>query len=124
MKIQKHCIYNLDFSYTRIETNQTEVDFRGILSYHTKNLDLLKDATEGELELDAVNIFLSFQVQRHIDVILQNMEENEIVTQRPIITNRLKMVLRRELEEIGLEFVDFKRISLWSHGDADRGVNL
>ncbi|MHA2075775.1 MAG: hypothetical protein ACW97X_14235 [Candidatus Hodarchaeales archaeon] len=124
MKIQKYSIYNLDFSYTRIETNQTEIDFRGILSYHTKDLDLLKETTKGELELDSVNVFLSFQIQRHIDVILQNIEENDVVTQRPIITNRLKMVLRRELEEIGLEFVDFKRISLWSHGAADRGVNL
>ena len=124
MKIQKYSIYNLDFSYTRIETNHTEVDFRGVLSYHTKDLDLLKDATKGELELDAVNIFLCFQIQRHIDVILQNIEENEIVTQRPIITNRLKLILRRELEEIGLEFVDFKRISLWSHGATDRGVTL
>jgi hypothetical protein len=54
MKIQKYSIYNLDFSYTRIETNQTEIDFRGILSYHTKDLDLLKETTKGELELDSV----------------------------------------------------------------------
>ena len=124
MKIQMNSIYNLDFSYRRISLNQTEIDFRGILNYHTKDLELLKKTTRGELELASVNVFLSFQIQRHIDVILQNIDENDILTQRPIITNRLKMVLRRELDDIGLEIVDFKRISLWSHGAADRGISL
>ncbi|MFX0087014.1 MAG: hypothetical protein ACFFAU_15255 [Candidatus Hodarchaeota archaeon] len=124
MKVQMHSIYNLDFSYRRIYSNQTEIDFRGILNYHIKDFELLKEATRGELELASVNVFLSFQIQRHIDIILQNIEEDDIVTQRPIITNRLKMVLRRELNDIGLEVVDFKQISLWSHGTSDRGVNL
>lgn len=121
MKVQLHCIYNLDFSYTRISMNQTEVEFRGILNYHVKDLELLKETTKGELELDSVNVFLSFQIQRHIDVILTNIHENDILIQRPVITNRLKMVLRRELSDIGLEVVDFKRISLWSHA-ADHGI--
>ena len=119
-----HSIYNLDFSYRRIYSNQTEIDFRGILNYHIKDLELLKETTRGELELASVNVFLSFQIQRHIDIILQNIDENDILTQRPIITNRLKMVLRRELNDIGLEIVDFKQISLWSHGTADRGISL
>ena len=121
MKVQLHSIYNLDFSYTRISLNQTEVEFRGILNYHVKDLELLKETTKGELELDSVNVFLSFQIQRHIDIILKNINENDILIQRPVITNRLKMVLRRELSDIGLEVVDFKRISLWSH-TADRGI--
>ena len=124
MKIQKYCIYNLEFYYTRIESNDTEIEFRGVLSYNSRDLDLLKKATKGELELAAVNIFLNFQIQRHFDIILQNIDEDEIVTQRPIITNRLKMILRKELDELGLEFVDFKRISLWAHGAADRGISL
>lgn len=121
MKVQLHCIYNLDFSYTRISLNQSEVEFRGILNYHVKDLELLKETTKGELDLDSVNVFLSFQIQRHIDIILKNINENDILIQRPVITNRLKMVLRRELSDIGLEVVDFKRISLWSH-TADRGI--
>ena len=28
------------------------------------------------------------------------------------------------LEEIGLEFVDFKRVSLWGYGAADRGIHV
>lgn len=124
MKIQMHCIYNLDFSYTRITIKQNEIDFRGILSYHVKNLELIKDATKGELELDSVNVFLFFQVQRHIDLILNDVDEDDVVSQRPIIINRLKMILRRELLEIGLELVDFKRISLWCYGAADRGVQI
>ena len=122
MKVQKHSIYNLDFSYTRITQNQNEIDFRGILNYHVKNLELVKEATRGQLELDSVNIFLFFQVQRHIDLVLNDVAEDEVVTQRSIIVNRLKMILRRELIEIGLELVDFKKISLWCHGAADRGV--
>ncbi len=124
MKVKMHCIYNLDFSYTRITVSQTEIDFRGVLSYHTKDLDQLKEATKGHLELEAVNIFLFFQVQRHIDLILEAVHEEDVVTQRSIIINRLKMILRRELSEIGLELVDFKRISLWCYGAADRGVQL
>ena len=122
MKVQKHSIYNLDFSYTRITQNQNEIDFRGILNYHIKNLELVKEATRGQLELNSVNIFLFFQVQRHIDLVLNDIAEDEVVTQRSIIVNRVKMILRRELIEIGLELVDFKRISLWCHGAADRGV--
>ncbi len=117
-----HSIYNLDFSYTRITQNQNEIDFRGILNYHIKNLELIKEATRGQLELNSVNIFLFFQVQRHIDLVLIDVAEDEVVTQRSIIVNRVKMILRRELIEIGLELVDFKRISLWCHGAADRGV--
>lgn len=124
MKVKMHSIYNLDFSYTRITLSQTEIDFRGVLSYHTKNLDLLKEATKGHLELEAVNIFLFFQVQRHIDLVLEAVNENDVVTQRSIILNRLKMILRRELSEIGLELVDFKRISLWCYGAADRGIQV
>ena len=124
MKVKMHCIYNLDFSYTRITLSQTEIDFRGVLSYHTKNLDLLKEATKGHLELEAVNIFLIFQVQRHTDLVLEAVHEDHVVTQRSIILNRLKMILRRELSEIGLELVDFKRISLWCYGAADRGIQV
>ena len=120
MKIQKYCIYNLDFSYTRIsQITNLEIDFRGILSYHTKNIQLLADFLKtnvDSLELDAVNVFLSFQVQRHIDLVLKDIAEEEIVNQRPIILNRLKMIVRRELVDIGIDFVDFKQISLWSHG--------
>ncbi|MHA2245480.1 MAG: hypothetical protein ACXADY_10985 [Candidatus Hodarchaeales archaeon] len=122
MKVQIHNIYNLDFSYTRILQNQNEVDFRGILNYHIKNLELIKKATKGHLELNSVNIFLFFQVQRHIDLVLNDVAEDEVVTQRSIILNRLKMILRQELTDIGLELVDFKKISLWCHGTADRGV--
>ncbi len=124
MKVQKHCIYNLDFSYTRITTNQNEIDFRGVLSYHVKDLDLIKETTRGLIELDTVNIFLFFQVQRHVDLVLNDIDENDVVNQRPIIINRLKMILRRELIDIGLELVDFKRISLWCYGAADRGVQF
>ncbi len=124
MKVKMHCIYNLDFSYTRITKSQTEIDFRGILSYHTKDLDQLKEATKGRLELEAVNIFLFFQVQRHIDLVLEAVDEDDVVSQRSIIINRLKMILRRELAEIGLELVDFKRISLWCYGAADRGIQV
>ena len=124
MNIQMHSIYNLDFSYTRITQTQNEIDFRGVLSYHIKNLEQVKETTRGYLELDAVNIFLFFQVQRHIDIVLNDVDEDDIVSQRPIIINRLKMILRRELLEIGLELVDFKRISLWCYGAADRGVQF
>jgi len=124
MKIQKYCIYNLDFSYTRISpVTNLEVDFRGILSYHTKDIqllaNLLKISTDS-LELDAVNVFLSFQIQRHIDLVLKDIKEEEIVNQRPIILNRLKMIVRKELADIGLDFIDFKQISLWSHGFSAR----
>jgi hypothetical protein len=124
MVIKKYCIYNLDFSYTRIsQITNLEVDFRGSLSYHTKDIQLLADFLKEDvdsLELDAVNIFLSFQIQRHIDIVLKDMKEEEIVNQRPIILNRLKMIVRRELINIGLEFIDFKQISLWSHGSSAR----
>lgn len=124
MRIKNYCIYNLDFAYTRITTeSDVEIDFRGVLSYHTKNLDLLSEVTGGILELDSVNVFLSFQVQRNIDLILRDINEEEILNQRPIIVNRIKMIVRRELEDIGLEFIDFKRISLWSHGASARGVS-
>ena len=76
------------------------------------------------MEQDDVNIFLFFQVQRHIDLVLNDIGEDEILTQRPIIINRLKLILRKELLDIGLELVDFRRISLWSHGAADRGVGV
>jgi hypothetical protein len=122
MKIQRYCIYNLIFEYTRISEKGNEIELKGILSYHTIDLDLLKRATRGYLDLDDVNIFLFFQVQRHIDLILSNIDENDIVMQRPIIINRLEAVLRRELQEIGLEFIDFKRIALWIYGAADRGI--
>ena len=124
MKVQRYCIYNLQFSYTRISEIGNEIEFKGILNYHTLDLELLKKATKGYLELDEVNIFLFFQVQRHIDLILDSVDENEIVMKRPIIINRLNIILRQELEEIGLEFVDFKRVSLWVYGAADRGVQF
>ncbi len=123
MRIKNYCIYNLDFAYTRISiSSNVEIDFRGVLSYHTKDIDLLSKVTGGILELDSVNVFLYFQVQRNIDLILRDIKEEEIVNQRPIIVNRIKMIVRKELEEIGLEFIDFKRISLWSHGASDRGI--
>ncbi|MFW9903897.1 MAG: SPFH domain-containing protein [Candidatus Thorarchaeota archaeon] len=124
MKVQKHCIYNLDFSYTRITPDQNEIDFRGVLSYHIKSLEQVKEATRGFLEQENVNIFLFFQVQRHIDLVLNDIKKDEILTQRPIIINRLQLILRKELVDIGLELVDFRRISLWSHGAADRGVQI
>ena len=124
MKIKKYCIYNLDFSYTRIsQTTNLEVDFRGSLSYHTKDIQLLADflkMSPDSLELNAVNVFLSFQIQRHIDLVLKDIDEQEIVNQRPIIVNRLKMIVRKELMDIGLEFIDFKQIGLWSHGSSAR----
>ncbi|MHA1995030.1 MAG: hypothetical protein ACW97Z_10850 [Candidatus Hodarchaeales archaeon] len=117
MEIKEYCIYSLDFAYTRISSvNNVEIDFRGVLSYHTKDLDLFAQVTQGNLDLDAVNIFLYFQIQRHIDLILKDINEDEIVNQRPIIVNR------KELDEIGLEFVNFKQISLWSHGATARGI--
>ncbi len=123
MEIKEYCIYSLDFAYTRISPhNNVEIDFRGILNYHTKDLDLFAQVTEGNLDLDSVNVFLYFQIQRHIDLILKDINEDEIVNQRPIIVNRIKMVVRKELEEIGLEFVNFKQISLWSHGATARGI--
>ena len=123
MRIKINCIYNLDFAYTRISiSSNVEIDFRGVLSYHTKDIDLLSKVTGGILELDSVNVFLYFQVQRNIDLILRDIKEEEIVNQRPIIVNRIKMIVRKELEEIGLEFIDFKRISLWSHGISARGI--
>ncbi|MHA1330734.1 MAG: hypothetical protein ACTSR2_06630 [Candidatus Hodarchaeales archaeon] len=123
MEIKLYSIYNLDFSYTRI-IQGTEIDFKGTLSYHTIELDLLKQATRGQLEINAVNVFLSFQIQRHIDLILKDITVEEIISQRPIIINRLKTVIRRELEEIGLELVDFKRISLWGYGASDHGFHV
>ena len=123
MRIKNYCIYNLDFAYTRISiSSNVEIDFRGVLSYHTKDIDLLSKVTGGILELDSVNVFLNFQVQRNIDLILKDIKEEEIVNQRLIIVNRIKMIVRKELEEIGLEFIDFKRISLWSHGISARGI--
>ncbi|MHA2107487.1 MAG: hypothetical protein ACXABU_08295 [Candidatus Hodarchaeales archaeon] len=123
MEIKEYCIYSLDFAYTRISSvNNVEIDFRGVLSYHTKDLDLFAQVTQGNLDLDAVNIFLYFQIQRHIDLILKDINEDEIVNQRPIIVNRIKMIVRKELDEIGLEFVNFKQISLWSHGATARGI--
>jgi hypothetical protein len=124
MNIQRYCIYNLEFSYTRISELKNEIEFKGVLSYHTLDLELLKKATKGYLELNEVNIFLFFQVQRHIDLILSGIDENKIVMERPIIINRLNVILRQELLEIGLEFVDFKRVSLWVYGAADRGVSF
>ena len=124
MKVQEYCIYNLDFSYTRITPKQNEIDFRGVLSYHVKDLEQIKEATRGFMEQEDVSIFLFFQVQRHIDLVLNDIGEDEILTHRPIIINRLKLILRKELHDIGLELVDFRRISLWSHGAADRGVQL
>ncbi len=123
MEIKEHCIYSLDFAYTRISSvNNVEIDFRGILSYHTKDLERFAQVTKGNLDLDAVNVFLYFQIQRHIDLILKDINEDEIVNQRPIIFNRIRMIVRKELDEIGLEFVNFKQISLWSHGAAARGI--
>lgn len=124
MKVQEHCIYNLEFSYTRITPKQNEIDFRGVLSYHVKDLNQIKEATRGYMEQNGVNIFLFFQVQRHIDLVLNDVGEDEILTQRPIIINRLKLILRKELLDIGLELVDFRRMSLWSHGAADRGIQV
>ncbi|NHJ03130.1 MAG: hypothetical protein EAX86_13415 [Candidatus Heimdallarchaeota archaeon] len=124
MKVQKYCIYNLSFFYTRISTKGQEIDFRGILNYHVKDIELLKAATSGILDQDAVNVFLFFQVQRNIDVIIGDVNEDDIVKERPILINRLKMVMRRELEDIGLELVDFKQISLWAYGAAAHGVTL
>jgi hypothetical protein len=123
MEIKQYCIYNLDFAYTRISSiTNLEIDFRGILSYHTKDLDLFSTITKGIIDLESVNVFLNFQIQRNIDIVLSEIHENDIVNQRPIIVNRIKAIVRKELEEIGLEFVDFKRISLWSHGSFARGV--
>ena len=123
MKVENHCIYNIDFAYSRISnTSNQEIDFRGVLSYHTKDIDLLSSVTGGILELDSVNVFLYFQVQRNIDMILNDIGEDEIINQRPIIVNRIKMIIRKELAEIGLEFVDFKSVSLWSHGASARGI--
>ncbi|MHA2227345.1 MAG: hypothetical protein ACXAC8_19165 [Candidatus Hodarchaeales archaeon] len=124
MKIQKYCIYNLDFSYTRITQNENEIDFRGVLNYHVKDLELIRKATKGQLDQNAINVFLFFQVQRNIDLILNDVKEEDIVSQRPILINRLQMILRRELIDIGLELVDFKRISLWCYGATDRGVQM
>jgi hypothetical protein len=124
MKVQRYCIYNFQFSYTRISEIGNEIEFKGIINYHTLDLELLKKATKGHLELDEVNIFLFFQIQRHIDLILDGVDEIEIVMKRPIIINRLNIILRQELQEIGLEFVDFKRVSLWVYGAADRGVQF
>ena len=123
MNVENHCIYNLNFAYTRISTkDNVEIDFRGVLSYHTKDIDLLSSVTGGILELESINIFLYFQVQRNIDMILSDIDEDEIVNQRPIIVNRIKMIVRKELAEIGLEFIDFKQISLWSYGISSRGI--
>ena len=123
MNVENHCIYNLNFAYTRISTkDNVEIDFRGVLSYHTKDIDLLSSVTGGILELESINIFLYFQVQRNIDMILSDIGEDEIVNQRPIIVNRIKMIVRKELAEIGLEFIDFKQISLWSYGISSRGI--
>ena len=124
MKIKKYCIYTLDFAYTRIsQKTKLEVDFRGNLSYHTKDMQLLADFLKTDpdsIELDALNVFLSFQIQRHIDLVLKDIDEEEIVNQRPIIVNRIKMIVRKELLDIGLDFIDFKQISLWSHGATSR----
>ncbi len=123
MEIKEYCIYSFDFAYSRIShSTNVEIDFRGVLSYHTKDLDLLSQVTRGNLDLDSVNVFLYFQIQRHIDLILKDIKEDEIVNQRPIIVNRIKMIVRNELEDIGLEFVKFKQISLWSHGATARGI--
>lgn len=123
MEIKQYCIYNLDFAYNRISSvTNLEIDFRGVLSYHTKDLDLFSTITKGNLNLDSVNVFLNFHIQRNIGIVLSEINENDIVNQRPIIVNRIKAIVRKELEEIGLEFVDFKRISLWSHGSSARGV--
>lgn len=123
MEIKEYCIYSLDFAYSRIShSTNVEIDFRGVLSYHTKDLDLLSQVTRGNLDLDSVNVFLYFQIQRHIDLILKDIKEDEIVNQRPIIVNRIKMIVRNELKEIGLEFVNFKQISLWGHGATARGI--
>jgi hypothetical protein len=54
--------------------------------------------------------------------VLRDLKEDEIINQRPIIVNRIKTIVRNELENIGLEFVDFKQISLWSHGVISRGI--
>lgn len=123
MEIKEYCIYSLDFAYTRISSkNNVEIDFRGVLSYHTKDVARLGQITQGILDLDSVNIFLSFQMQRHIDLILKDISEEEILNQRPIIVNRIKTIVRNELVELGLEFVSFKKISLWSHGATARGI--
>ena len=61
MEIKEYCIYSLDFAYTRISAhNNVEIDFRGVLSYHTKDLELFSHVTKGILDLESVNVFLYF----------------------------------------------------------------
>ena len=124
MKLQNHCIYTLDFNYLRLSDKQGEIEFKGSLNYHTLDLELLKSITNGQIELNEVNVFLSFLVQRHIDLILGDVDINYIITQRPILINRLKVILRKELQNVGLEFIDFKNVSLWVYGAIDHGVAL
>ncbi len=123
MKLQRHCIYTLDFNYLRITERNCEIEFRGSLNYHTLDLDLLKSVTKGFLELNGINVFLSFLVQRNIDLILSDIDENDLVMQRPILINRLKVILRQEFQNVGLEFIDFKNIALWIYGFADHGIS-
>ena len=124
MKLQNHCIYTLDFNYLRLADKQGEIEFKGSLNYHTLDLELLKSITNGQIELNEVNVFLSFLVQRHIDLILGDVDINYIITQRPILINRLKVILRQELQNVGIEFIDFKNVSLWVYGAIDHGVAL
>ncbi len=77
MRIKINCIYNLDFAYTRISiSSNVEIDFRGVLSYHTKDIDLLSKVTGGILELDSVNVlnvrifYSNYQELKHESVYL------------------------------------------------------
>lgn len=114
MEIRQHAIYNLPISYTLISIHKFELEVKGSLSYHVIDLERLREATEGELELSAVNTLLNFIVQQTINSMLKDLAIEELDANRPIIINQLEVVIRGEFQERGLEFIDFQNFTIWS----------
>jgi hypothetical protein len=112
--IIQHAIYNLPISYTLLSSGGYELEFTGSLSYHVIDLERLREVTEGELELAAVNTLLNFIVQQTINSMLKDLAIEELDENRPIIINRLKVVFRSVFWERGLEFIDFQNFTVWS----------
>ena len=115
MEILQHAIYNLPISYTLLAVHKYELEFKGSLSYNVVDRERLLEVTQGESELSAVNTLLNFVVQQTINSMLKDLASiEELDEDRPIIINRLKVAIRSEFKERGLEFIDFKNFTIWS----------
>lgn len=121
-KLQKYQIYNLLFSFAEIIPYLQEIDFRGSLSYQINDLDKFIEITFGELSQERVDILLNHILSAYIRTILESIDKDDLVNKRPIIVNRLEVIIRREFAKIGLEFVNFKEVDLWCFNSLPEAV--